>query len=174
MLLRVHLLSPEQWLGTIDQNFYIWFVIYYNYYCSNVHRSSNDINNNNDNSTSPSNVDYSKQAGFFSGLFESNNNNPNSLLEVDPEMEVTQIHNPFATSSSSDLNNPFATSSSDQPNPFASSTGSNEDQVNFLAEGSNKYENYLEGPTPTPSGYSQQVSNRLATFDRKTNKQETN
>ena len=69
-------------------------------------------------------------------------------------MEVTQIHNPFATTP--DQSNPFA-STSDQKNPFASSGGSNLDQVNFIAEGSNKYENYLEGPTPTPSSYSQQV-----------------
>ena len=83
----------------------------------------------NSTSTSPSNVDLTnKQVGFFSGLFD--NSNPNSLLERDPEME--QIHNPFASSSSS---NPFSSSSSN-------------DQVNFIAEGSTNYEEYIVAPTP--------------------------
>ena len=63
-----------------------------------------------------------KSSGFFSGLFDGQG----TLLGRDPEM---QISNNFISSSSTNNNN---------DNPFVSN-----DQVNFVAEGSNNYEEFV-------------------------------
>jgi hypothetical protein len=114
-------------MSIVFENASIVLLTFFTLNFSFIIRSGNEINDNNVNLTS-SNADVSKQAGFFSGLF-ANNNDPNSHLERDPEMEIGP-----------NLANPF----------------SNSDHVSYLAEGSNNYEQFIDAPTPTPN-YAQQV-----------------
>ena len=98
-------------------------------------------------------------AGYFSTFFEDDDQGP--LVGRDPEMQISNnnfSNNNFISTSDSDNKennnngnyvNTFLGSNSN--NPFASN-----DQANFIAEGSNNYEEYVGAPTAT--GYAQEVS----------------